>query len=97
MVCVMDQAVQNGIGEGGVADDFMPVLEGELRKEAIRCKLPLPWPREACLQQPTDWIFIGKILTRHGESDNPPRRRGHQVLAASRGPNGAETGKQSSP
>ncbi len=26
----MDQAVQDSIGEGGVADDFMPVLEGEL-------------------------------------------------------------------
>ncbi len=26
----MDQAVQNGIGEGGIPDDIVPVLEGEL-------------------------------------------------------------------
>ena len=26
----MDQAVQDGIAEGGIADDFMPVLQGLL-------------------------------------------------------------------
>ena len=29
----MDQAVQDSIGEGGVADDFVPVLEGELARD----------------------------------------------------------------
>ncbi len=27
---MMDQPVQDGIGEGGISDDIMPVLEGEL-------------------------------------------------------------------
>ena len=29
----MDQAVQNGIGEGGIPDDVVPVLEGELARD----------------------------------------------------------------
>ena len=29
-VGMMDQAIQDGIAEGGFADDFMPVLQGEL-------------------------------------------------------------------
>jgi hypothetical protein len=29
----MDQAVQDGIGEGGISDDIVPVLEGELAGE----------------------------------------------------------------
>ena len=32
-MCVMDQAVQNGIGEGGIPDDVVPVLEGELARD----------------------------------------------------------------
>ena len=29
-MCMMDQPVQDGIGEGGISNDIMPVLEGEL-------------------------------------------------------------------
>lgn len=29
-VCVMDQAIQNGVGEGWIADDLMPLIEGQL-------------------------------------------------------------------
>lgn len=31
-VCVVDQAVQDGIGKGGVADDLMPGIEGKLTR-----------------------------------------------------------------
>ena len=30
-VSVMDEAVEDGIGEGGVADEFMPLLDRQLR------------------------------------------------------------------
>jgi len=29
-VSVMDQPVQDGVGKGGIPDDVVPVLEGEL-------------------------------------------------------------------
>jgi hypothetical protein len=29
-VCVVHDAIENGIGDGGIADDFVPVLDGKL-------------------------------------------------------------------
>ena len=35
-VCVMDQAIQDRIAEGGIADAFVPVLDRHLTREQCR-------------------------------------------------------------
>ncbi len=36
-VCILYEAVQDGVAEGGIADDLMPVFDGDLACDDNRC------------------------------------------------------------
>ena len=42
-VCVVDETVENGVGDGGIGDDLVPVIHGNLAGDQPMTRPAFPW------------------------------------------------------